>query len=326
MISYATSHPHLPGSISLEAPPLAVPGAAPRDNAGYSSRILGLDRIAVFFSARGAMLNTGASLGAADRASSGNCSNMRGLAASARFFFTAASAAPSVVSLQQASVRGAAVRVSQGKASFARGLAAMARLLREAMQAGALGFATSRLSIHKTADGGSIPTFDADIQELREICGGMADAGTGTLQIVLDAFAGWDREYPIIDELMASSGRPATFTLASGNEGPPRWRNVLELMAQSKAKGAHVTAQIMPRPIGLIGGLELSVHPFIMCPSWQKIAHLPLDQKVAAMRDPDAEEPEEADAAYAYLVSAVRRLMRTSGARSRRSSSPTARW
>lgn len=31
-------------------------------------------------------------------------------------------------------------------------------------------------------------------------------------------------------------------------------------------------------------------------------------------------EPEEADAAYAYLVSAVRRLMRTSGARSRRNS------
>ncbi len=166
-------------------------------------------------------------------------------------------------------------------------LARMRQLSREAMEAGALGFATSRLSIHKTADGGSIPTFDADVAELREICGGMADAGTGTLQIVLDAFAGWDKEYPIIDDLMASSGRPATFTLASGNEGPPRWRNVLELMAQSKAKGAQVTAQIMPRPIGLIGGLELSVHPFIMCPSWQKIAHLPLDQKVAAMRDPE---------------------------------------
>lgn len=166
-------------------------------------------------------------------------------------------------------------------------LARMRALCREAMQAGALGFATSRLSIHKTADGGSIPTFEADIAELREICGGMSDAGTGTLQIVLDAFAGWDREYPIIDDLMAASGRPATFTLASGNEGPPRWRTVLDLMAQSKAKGAQVTAQIMPRPIGLIGGLELSVHPFIMCPSWQKIAHLPLDQKVAAMRDPD---------------------------------------
>lgn len=165
-------------------------------------------------------------------------------------------------------------------------LAQMRALTREAMQAGALGFATSRLSIHKTADGGSIPTFDADVRELAEICRGMQDVGTGTFQIVLDAFNGWDKEYPIIDQIVRDTGRPATFTLASGNEGPPAWRRVLDLMAETKAHGGHVTAQVMPRPIGLIGGLELSVHPFIMCPSWQKIAALPLAEKVAAMRDP----------------------------------------
>ncbi|MEY3986285.1 MAG: urease subunit alpha [Pseudomonadota bacterium] len=165
-------------------------------------------------------------------------------------------------------------------------LAQMRALSKEAMRAGALGFATSRLSIHKTADGGSIPSFDADVKELREICMGMADAGHGTLQIVLDAFRGWDAEYPIIDDVVAACGRPATFTLASGNEGPPRWRRVLEMMEQSKAAGRHITAQVMPRPIGLIGGLELSVHPFILCPSWEKIAHLPLAEKVHAMRDP----------------------------------------
>ena len=165
-------------------------------------------------------------------------------------------------------------------------LAQMRALTREAMGAGALGFATSRLSIHKTADGGSIPSFDADVRELQEICRGMQDAGHGTLQIVLDAFKGWDEEYPIIDTLVRDSGRPATFTLASGNEGPPRWREVLNMMAQTKAAGGAVTAQVMPRPIGLIGGLELSVHPFILCPSWQKIAHLPLTEKVIAMRDP----------------------------------------
>ncbi|MEY3703501.1 MAG: hypothetical protein RLZZ561_1121 [Pseudomonadota bacterium] len=165
-------------------------------------------------------------------------------------------------------------------------LAQMRALTREAMGAGALGFATSRLSIHKTAEGASIPTFDADVRELQEICRGMKDAGHGTLQIVLDAFKGWDKEYPIIDTLVRDSGRPATFTLASGNEGPPTWRAVLNMMAQTKAAGGAVTAQVMPRPIGLIGGLELSVHPFILCPSWQKIAHLPLAEKVIAMRDP----------------------------------------
>lgn len=173
----------------------------------------------------------------------------------------------------------------------------MRALTKEAIQAGALGFATSRLSIHKTADGGSIPTFDAEIRELQEIVGGMKDAGSGTFQIVVDAFRGWDAEYPIIDAVIETSGRPATFTLASANEGPPRWRTVFEMMAASKARGHQITAQVMPRPIGVVSGLELSVHPFILCPSWAKVADLPLAKRVEAMRDASfrtailAEEP-----------------------------------
>lgn len=177
-------------------------------------------------------------------------------------------------------------RGARQEAATADDLAKMRLLTRQAMDAGAIGFATSRLSIHKTATGGNIPSYDADVRELQEICLGMKDANKGTLQIVLDAFRGWDLEYPIIDTLVAQSGRPATFTLASGNEGPPTWRAVLDQMAQTKAQGGQVTAQVMPRPIGLIGGLELSIHPFILCPTWQKIAHLPLAEQVAAMRDP----------------------------------------
>ncbi len=165
-------------------------------------------------------------------------------------------------------------------------LARMRALTKEAIEAGALGFATSRLSIHRTADGGSIPSFDADVQELKAICSGMKDANAGTFQIVLDAFVGWDKEYAVIDAVVEETGRPATFTLASGNEGPPRWRTVLDLMEASNARGGQVTAQVMPRPIGLIAGLELTVHPFVLCPSWAKIADLPLAEKVAAMRDP----------------------------------------
>ncbi len=165
-------------------------------------------------------------------------------------------------------------------------LAKMRTLTKEAMEAGAIGFATSRLSIHKTADGGAIPTFDADLQELQEIAGGMTDAGKGTFQIVVDAFRGWDVEYPIIDAVAQSSGRPATFTLANTNNGPPRWRTVLEQMAETKKRGGQVTAQVMPRPIGVVIGLELSVHPFILCPSWANVADLPLAKRVEAMRDP----------------------------------------
>jgi N-acyl-D-amino-acid deacylase len=165
-------------------------------------------------------------------------------------------------------------------------LALMRRLTAEAMRAGALGFATSRLSIHKTADGEAIPTFDTDIAELEAITCGMADAGAGTFQVVLDAFVGWDKEYEVIERVIAASGRPATFTLASGNDAPPRWRRVLEMLERTNANGGVAHAQVMPRPIGLIAGLELTVHPFVLCPSWAKIAHLPIAEQVAAMRDP----------------------------------------
>ncbi|WP_422344819.1 N-acyl-D-amino-acid deacylase family protein [Parasphingorhabdus sp.] len=169
-------------------------------------------------------------------------------------------------------------------------LALMRKLSKEAIEAGALGFATSRLSIHKTADGGSIPTFEADVQELEAICSGMADAGKGTFQVVLDAFVGWDKEYKVIERVVEASGRPATFTLASGNDGPPRWRKVLDMIEQTNANGGKATAQIMPRPIGLIAGLELTVHPFVLCPSWSKIADLSVAEQVAAMRDPQLRE------------------------------------
>jgi len=165
-------------------------------------------------------------------------------------------------------------------------LALMRRLTAEAMCAGAIGFATSRLSIHKAADGAAIPTFDADIAELEAITRGMADAGAGTFQVVLDAFVGWDKEYRVIERVIAASGRPATFTLASGNDAPPRWRRVLEKLEATNAAGGVAHAQVMPRPIGLIAGLELTVHPFVLCPSWARIAHLSIPEQVAAMRDP----------------------------------------
>lgn len=166
-------------------------------------------------------------------------------------------------------------------------LARMRALSSEAMRAGALGFATSRLNIHRTADGDQIPSFDAGLAELKAICAGMADAGTGTLQIVLDAFRSWDTEFDVMVEAVKACDRPATYTLACANEGPQTWRTAIARMEQANAAGASITGQVMPRPIGLIAGLELSVHAFALSPGYRAVAHLPLADRIAAMRDPD---------------------------------------
>jgi len=55
---------------------------------------------------------------------------------------------------------------------------------------------------------------------------------------------------------------------------------------QAVADGFPIKAQVAGRPVGLMLGLQGSVHPFISRPSFQAIADMPLAEKVAAMRDP----------------------------------------
>ncbi|WP_380872472.1 amidohydrolase [Sphingomonas sp. DBB INV C78] len=166
-------------------------------------------------------------------------------------------------------------------------LARMRSIAKEAIEAGALGFATSRTFIHRTAAGQLIPSFDASQTELEAVAMGLADAGDGIIQAVLDVpTRSWDDEIGMLREVMRRTGRPATFTLAAPNQGPRLWEPVLAMLDDARAEGQKLSAQVFPRPIGMIAGLELSTNPFCLCPSFQPIAGLPLAEKVAAMRNP----------------------------------------
>lgn len=166
-------------------------------------------------------------------------------------------------------------------------LARMRALAREAIEAGAIGFATSRTFIHRTASGQQIPSFDASHAELTAIAGGLADAGAGIIQVVLDVpMRSWDEELDMLRDVMRGTGRPATFTFATPNAGPRLWEPVLATLDEARAEGQELTAQVFPRPIGMIAGLELSTNPFCLCPSYLPIASLPFAEKVMAMRDP----------------------------------------
>ena len=64
----------------------------------------------------------------------------------------------------------------------------------------------------------------------------------------------------------------------------------MTMVEKANADGGDITAQIFPRPIGLVIGLELSGNPFVMYPSYREIAHLPLAERVAEMRKPEVRE------------------------------------
>ncbi|OBK15073.1 N-acyl-D-amino-acid deacylase family protein [Mycobacterium asiaticum] len=167
-------------------------------------------------------------------------------------------------------------------------LAQMRHLAQEALEAGALGFASSRLTIHKTESGAAIPSYDAAREEIEEIARGVVDGGGGLLQFVPDIPAGgYQPVLQTVFDVAEDVGLPVTFTLIVGNTGDPFWPDAITMVEKANAAGGDITAQLLPRPIGLIIGLQLSANPFVLYPSYREIADLPLAERVAEMRKPD---------------------------------------
>jgi N-acyl-D-aspartate/D-glutamate deacylase len=167
-------------------------------------------------------------------------------------------------------------------------LAKMRQLAKEAIEVGALGFASSRLTIHKTESGSPIPSYEAAREEIEEIARGVVDGGGGLLQFVPDIpSGGYQPVLQTVFDVAEDVGLPVTFTLVVANAGDPTWPDAITMIEKANAAGGDVSAQLLPRPIGLIIGLQLSANPFVLYPSYREIAHLPLDERVAEMRKPE---------------------------------------
>jgi N-acyl-D-aspartate/D-glutamate deacylase len=164
----------------------------------------------------------------------------------------------------------------------------MARLLREAVQAGAMGFSTSRTFFHRSSDGKSTPSFEAAEDELMALALALKDAGKGAMQLITD-FDDPAQTFAMLRRLVERSGRPLSVSLLEGTYGPMtlRWREVLDWAADASAKGPSIKAQVLSRAIGVMLGHELTLNTFYTCESYVKLAGLPFDERIRALRQPD---------------------------------------
>jgi N-acyl-D-aspartate/D-glutamate deacylase len=165
-------------------------------------------------------------------------------------------------------------------------IAEMGRIAKDAVEAGALGFSTSRTLNHRTSDGQPTPTLTAAEDELLGIALGLKVAGRGVLQVVSD-FTDPTRELAMLRRLVAESGRPLSFSLAQSDRGPDAWRMLLGFLDQCAADKLPVKAQVCGRPVGLLLGLSLTLNPFSAHASYRKIEHLPFAERLAIMRSPE---------------------------------------
>ncbi len=156
----------------------------------------------------------------------------------------------------------------------------MSEIVEKAINAGALGFSTSRTILHRDVHGVYVPGTEASSEEMKELAFAVDRAGEGTLEIVSD-WLDQEIEMSWMKEYVEKSDCGLTVLQTNGDSV----KTILYCEEQF-LKGKNVRPQFPGRNVGLMFGLESSLHPFIGHPSYKDIAHLPLNERLSIMRDP----------------------------------------
>ena len=171
-------------------------------------------------------------------------------------------------------------------------IAEMARLVREGVEAGAVGFSTSRSMNHKSLDGELVPGTYAGADELTGLAAAVVEAGGGLFEVVPMGETGGDHELTLgeialMADVSRSAGLPVSFLMVQTMGAPELWRAQLALVAEENAKGAHLIPQVGARPGGMLLGAA-SYHGLMRRPTYRRLEDsLPRDQLLAALRTPE---------------------------------------
>ena len=178
-------------------------------------------------------------------------------------------------------------RAADGAEATPKEIARMRVLAREAVEAGAFGFGTSRSIFHTTMAGEIIPTAHSPEDELTAIAEGVRDGGGGVIQAILNV-TDPKPDLAMLRRVAERSGCSLSYTLLQVAAGDPgSWRDLLAMTHEARAAGVPITGQVFPRPVGVLLGLDASYHPFSAHPAYLRIADLPLAARVAEMRRPE---------------------------------------
>lgn len=182
-------------------------------------------------------------------------------------------------------------RGAHNEAATPEDIAAMAAIVREGVEAGALGFSTSRTLAHRAIDGEPVPGTFAAEDELFGIGRVLGELGRGVFELAPAGALGEDlaapeREMAWMRKLATVIGRPVTFVLTQNDADPEAWRRLLDLAGAAAAEGAAVSPQVHGRTVSLLLGHQ-TFHPFNFAPSWAEVAMLSPGEQLVCLADPE---------------------------------------
>lgn len=166
----------------------------------------------------------------------------------------------------------------------------MQGLVKQAVQAGAIGFSTSRTFNHLTADDRPVASRIAEWEEVRAIVNAVGETGKGLFEIAGEA-PGRDPEriaeyHGRLRDLAVESGVPQTWGMFSVRAAPDLWRPYFDLLDETAAAGGRMFAQVHSRALSSLLSFESNT-PFDNWEYWSEFRQLPLAEQAAKMRNPE---------------------------------------
>ena len=165
-------------------------------------------------------------------------------------------------------------------------IAEMAAIVREAVQAGAIGASTTRTILHRDKDGELAAGTNAAAEELIGIGEALGKAGHRVFSVASDL---WDLDYEFawMSEISQRAGVPVTYGVLQADFAPELWREWIDRGVAANRRGGWLVPQVAGKPTSIMVGFQSTTHPFAHHAAYQAIAHLPLPERMVALRTPE---------------------------------------
>ena len=168
----------------------------------------------------------------------------------------------------------------------------MAKYVQEAVEAGALGFSTSRTLGHRAMNGEPVPGTFAAEDELFGLGRAMARGGSAVFELAPMGAAGEDIVAPRTEvewmrRLAAEIDRPVSFALIQVDAAPELWREIMAESLAAHEAGAPIYPQVAARPFGMLLGFP-GHHAFSKRPTYVELKRtLGREELAAALCTPE---------------------------------------